>query len=159
MKQAIYPGSFDPITNGHIDILKRARQIFDRVVVAVAVNPDKQPLFSYEKRVRLIQELMQDDPGIEVLYYSGLLVNLVDQTGIKTIIRGLRALTDFEYEFQLAMTNRKLNDKIDTVFLMTDDTYSYLSSTVVKQLARFNGDISQFVPPLIERAIKEEFDE
>lgn len=159
MKQSIYPGSFDPITNGHIDILKRARQIFDKVVVAVAVNPDKQPLFSYEKRVRLIQELMQDDPGIEVLYYSGLLVDLVHKTGIKTIIRGLRALTDFEYEFQLAMTNRKLNDKIDTVFLMTDDTYSYLSSTVVKQLARFNGDISQFVPPIIERAVKEEVDE
>lgn len=159
MKQAIYPGSFDPITNGHIDILKRARQIFDKVIVAVAINPDKKPLFSYEKRVRLIQELMADDPGIEVLYYSGLLVDLVDKTGIKTIIRGLRALTDFEYEFQLAMTNRKLNDKIDTVFLMTDDTYSYLSSTVVKQLARFNGDISQFVPPLIERAVKEEVDE
>jgi pantetheine-phosphate adenylyltransferase len=159
MKQAIYPGSFDPITNGHIDILKRARQVFDKVVVAVAVNPDKKPLFTFEKRVELIKELMKDDPGIEVLYYSGLLVDLVEQTGIKTIIRGLRALTDFEYEFQLAMTNRKLNDKIDTVFLMTDDTYSYLSSTVVKQLARFNGDISQFVPPLIERAIKEEIDE
>ena len=159
MKQAIYPGSFDPITYGHIDIIKRARKLFDKVVIAVAINPDKKPLFTYEKRVELIKELMNDDPKIEVLFYSGLLVNLVDDTGITTIIRGLRALTDFEYEFQLAMTNRKLNDKIDTVFLMTDGSYSYLSSTVVKQLARFQGDISQFVPPLIEAAVKEVVDE
>jgi pantetheine-phosphate adenylyltransferase len=154
MKKAIYPGSFDPITNGHIDIVRRARKMFDEVIIAVAKNPEKKPFFSYDEREKMISQIFSDDPSIKVLKYSGLLVNLAKETGIYTFIRGLRAVTDFDYEFQLAMTNKTLNTKIDTVFLMTDGKYSYLSSNVVRQLAKFNGDISSFVPALVEFEMK-----
>lgn len=154
MKKAIYPGSFDPITNGHIDIIRRARKMFEEVTVAVAKNPDKKPFFSYEEREKMISQIFEDDPKIKVIKYSGLLVDLAKENNIYTFIRGLRAVTDFDYEFQLAMTNKTLNDKIDTVFLMTEGKYSYLSSNVVRQLAKFKGDVSSFVPPLVEFEMK-----
>lgn len=155
MKKAIYPGSFDPITLGHIDIVRRARKVFDEVHIAVAINPEKTPFFSYSERVELIRDLFQDDPGIFVQEFSGLIIKHAEALGIYTVIRGLRAVSDFDYEFQFALTNQKLSDKMETVFLMTDAQYSFLSSRVVRQLARFGGDISQMVPPSIEKAIKE----
>lgn len=155
MRKAIYPGSFDPITNGHIDIVKRARKLFDEVHIAVAINPEKTPFFSYSDRVKQIKELFQKDSGIFVQEFSGLIIKHAENLGIYTVIRGLRAVSDFDYEFQFALTNQKLSDKIETVFLMTDAQHSFLSSRVVRQLSRFGGDISQMVPPTVERAIKE----
>ena len=155
MKKAIYPGSFDPITYGHIDIVRRARKVFDEVHIAVAVNPEKTPFFAYSERVELIRKLFKEDPGIYVQDFSGLIIKHAEDLGIFTIIRGLRAVSDFDYEFQFALTNQKLNDKMETVFLMTDAQHSFLSSRVVRQLSRFGADISQMVPSVVEKAIKE----
>ena len=149
MSTALYPGTFDPITFGHIDIAQRASQIFSRVVAVVAQNPGKSPLFSIEERLDLMQNAFKDMANIEVICYSGLIVNCVKEHNASVIIRGLRALTDFEYEFQMAYTNRKLSTAAETVFLMPSARYTYLNSTMVKQIARLGGDIAQFVPEYV----------
>jgi len=155
MHTAIYPGSFDPITNGHLDVVRRALSLVDRVIVGVIYNPAKAPLFSLEERMNLIRHHFRDEPRVDVDSFSGLLIDFARLKNIYTIIRGLRAVSDFDYEFQMAITNRHLCPELDTVFLMTDVDYSYLSSSLVKQVARFGGDVSSFVPPDIETKLKE----
>lgn len=153
-KFAIYPGSFDPITYGHIDIVRRARQVFDQVYVAVLHNLEKKPLFDNEQRLELIKTVFKDDPGIIVESFQGLLVDYAAQKKCHTLIRGLRALSDFDYEFQISLTNRKLYPEGDTVFFMTDEKHAYLSSSIVKQVAKYKGNVSVFVPPCVEAALK-----
>ncbi len=149
MKSAIYPGSFDPVTFGHIDIIKRAANIFDELTVSVLNNKVKTPLFSVEERVNILKEVTAGMPNVSVNSYEGLLVEYAKQANANVVIRGLRAITDFEYELQLAQTNHKLADNIDTIFLTTSLEYAYLSSSTVKEVASFGGDISKFVPPFI----------
>jgi len=151
---AIYPGSFDPITNGHVDILQRALQIFDRVVVAIANNVRKAPLFTVEERKAHILDAVAGDPRVEVDAFEGLLVDYVERRGSRIVVRGLRALADFEYEFQLAHMNRRLGVDIDTVFLMTSEKDFYVSSSLVKEVAQFGGDVTGLVPPHVEAALK-----
>lgn len=146
MNIAVYPGSFDPITNGHLDIIERASQVFDKVVVGILVNPDKKGLFSIEEREKLISRVVKDMPNVEVRSFSGLLVDFMNKENIKVIIKGLRAMSDFEYEFQMALMNKKLNSDIETLFMMTCAEYSYLSSSSVKQVAMFGGCIKELVP-------------
>jgi pantetheine-phosphate adenylyltransferase len=155
MKKAIYPGSFDPITNGHIDIIKRAQKIFDEVHISVINNPAKKALFSISERIELIKTVFKKEENIFVEGFQGLLVDLAKRKKIYTIIRGLRVVSDFDYEFQLALTNRSLNPDLDTVLLMTDAKYSYLSSSVVKQLAPHKDDLTEFVPCSVLKALKE----
>jgi pantetheine-phosphate adenylyltransferase len=157
MKSAIYPGSFDPVTYGHIDIIRRAADIFDHLTVSVLNNKVKTPLFSVEERVNIIQEVTKDIPNVSVASYEGLLVEYCKQNDAGVIIRGLRAITDFEYELQLAQTNRKLGDDVDTIFLTTSLEYAYLSSSTVKEVASFGGDISKFVPPFIAEKVYEKY--
>ncbi|PIS29980.1 pantetheine-phosphate adenylyltransferase [Candidatus Saganbacteria bacterium CG08_land_8_20_14_0_20_45_16] len=151
MKTAIYPGSFDPITNGHLDIIKRASELFDRVIVAVIKNPSKKSQFSLADRVEMIKKCV---PGVIVESFDGLLVEYARQKGAKTIVRGLRAVSDFDYEFQMALTNRKMAPTIETIFLMTDYRYSYLSSSFVKQIAALGGDVSELVPAPVAKKLK-----
>lgn len=146
MKTAIYPGSFDPATFGHIDIIKRASEIFDKLIVVVLDNRSKSPLFSVDERVNILNGVLKDMPNVEVLSYSGLLVDFAKEHDAKVIVRGLRAVTDFEYELQMAQTNRKLLKEVDTVFLTTALEYAYLSSSSVREVASYGGDISKFVP-------------
>ena len=155
-KEAIYAGSFDPITFGHIDIIKRALNVFDTVYVSVIENIDKQSLFSMKERIDIIQNSLDID-GVVVEGFQGLLVDFARKKEIFTLIRGLRAVSDFEYEFQMSLTNRHQDHRIDTVFLMTDQRYSYLSSSIVRQLAKLGGDISDFVPNYVETKLKEKF--
>jgi pantetheine-phosphate adenylyltransferase len=157
MSTALYPGTFDPITFGHIDIAVRASQIFSRVIAVVAQNLGKNPLFSVEERLDMVRESFRDIPRIEVISYGGLIVNCVREHQATVIIRGLRALTDFEYEFQMAYTNRKLFDAAETVFLMPSARYTYLNSTMVKQIARFSGEIGNFVPEHVRDRLLEKF--
>jgi pantetheine-phosphate adenylyltransferase len=152
-QQAIYPGSFDPVTNGHLDILNRALDVFDSVVVAVADNISKSGLFSPTERIDLLRRVIGDHDRVEIDLFSGLLVDYAQKRGTGTIVRGLRAVADFEYEFQLALMNRKLKPELDTVFLMTDESNFYVSSSLVKEIARFGGDVSQFVPPEVALAL------
>ena len=154
---AIYPGSFDPITFGHIDILERTVALFDRVVIALAVNLDKKPLFSLEERRAMIREAIGHLPNVEVLESEGLMVDFARRQGAIALIRGLRAISDFEFEFQMALMNRKLAPRLNTVFLMPHDNYTYLNSTIVREVARFGGDVSQFVPPGVARRLQEKF--
>jgi pantetheine-phosphate adenylyltransferase len=140
MRIAVYPGSFDPLTNGHLDVLQRAARLFDKVVIAVAKNDAKHPLFTMEERRRLVAEVVADMPNVEADQFDGLLVDYVSNQGATVIVRGLRAISDFEFEFQLALMNRKLNEQVETVFLMPKDTYSFLSSRMVKEIARLGGD-------------------
>ena len=152
MKTAIYPGSFDPVTLGHFDIIKRSSEIFDQVIVGVLCNNAKSPLFSVEERVKMLEEVTKDIPNVEVQSFDGLLVDFMRQNHAKVIVRGLRAITDFEYELQMAQTNRKMNADVDTMFLATSLEYAYLSSTTVKEVAYFDGDIHEFVPePVVEK--------
>jgi pantetheine-phosphate adenylyltransferase len=151
---AIYPGSFDPITNGHIDILKRALLLFDRVIVAVAQNVRKQALFTAEERAAMIRASVGDEPRVEIDAFSGLLVDYAQKRGAGVLIRGLRAIADFEYEFQFAHMNRHLAPTVETVFLMTDDESFYVSSSLVKEVAAMGGDITRIVPPAVVRALK-----
>lgn len=154
MRTAIYPGSFDPLTNGHLDVIERAVKLFDRVVVAVAKNDSKHPLFSLEDRLRLVNETIKHLPNVEAGSFDCLLVDYVKQQNAQAIVRGLRAISDFEFEFQLALMNRKLNEKVETIFMMPKDTYTFLSSRIIKEIARLNGDISAFVPAHVQAALK-----
>ncbi|MCL5267512.1 MAG: pantetheine-phosphate adenylyltransferase [Bacteroidetes bacterium] len=156
-KTAIYPGTFDPVTYGHVDVAKRAAQLFDRVIICVAVNTLKTPLFSGKERVDLIEEAMKDITNIEVEQFEGLLVDYALKKKASAIVRGLRAVSDFEYEFQMALTNRKLCKDIDTVFLMPHEKYTYLNSTIVREIARFGGDVSEFVPPHVKDKLIHKF--
>lgn len=154
MRSVIYPGSFDPITNGHLDVIQRAARLFDRVVVAVANNDNKRPLFSLEERKRLVARSVENIEGIEVDSFSGLLVDYVVSQSANVIVRGLRAVSDFEYEFQLALMNRKLREQVETIFMMPKDTYTFLSSRIVKEICRHGGDVGAFVPPVVEEALR-----
>lgn len=147
MKKAIYPGSFDPVTNGHMDMIERSSRIVDELVVGVLINRQKNPLFSVDERVSMLEEMTCDIPNVTITSFDGLLVDYMEEIGASIIVRGLRAVTDFEYELQIAQTNHKVNPKIDTIFLTTNLEYSYLSSTIVKEFALYGGDISHFVPP------------
>lgn len=151
MKSAIYPGSFDPVTFGHIDVIKRASKIFDNLTVAVLNNTGKTPLFSVDERVKILNDVLQDIPNVKVESFEGLLIDYAKQSGANAIIRGIRAVTDFEYELQMAQTNRELCGEVDTVFLTTALEYAYLSSSTVKEVASFGGDISKFVPELVAK--------
>ncbi len=152
---AVYPGSFDPITNGHLDIIHRAATMFDRLVVAVLRNTEKQCLFSIEDRVTLIRESLQGVPNVEVDAFDGLLVEYVRAKGARHILRGIRALSDFEYEFQMALMNRRLAPEVDTVFLMPREEYTYLSSRLVREVARLGGPVEGLVPAPVARLLKE----
>jgi len=153
MRTVIYPGSFDPLTNGHLDVIQRAAKLFDRVVVAVAKNEGKSPLFALGERVALVKEAVRQLPSVEVDSFAGLLVEYAASHNAQAIIRGLRAVSDFEFEFQLALMNRKLNEKIETIFMMPKDTYTFLSSRIVKEIARLGGDVNAFVPPHVQAAL------
>jgi pantetheine-phosphate adenylyltransferase len=153
MRTVIYPGSFDPLTNGHLDVIQRAAKLFDRVIVAVARNEGKQPLFPLRERLDLVARSVKHLPNVKADSFDGLLVNYVEERSAQAIIRGLRAVSDFEFEFQLALMNRKLNERIETIFMMPKDTYTFLSSRIVKEIARLGGDVSSFVPPRVEKAL------
>ncbi len=155
MKIAVYPGSFDPITNGHMDIIKRASKIYDKVVVGVLNNPNKKSLFSPQERVKMIVDETKDIQNIEVLSFDGLLVEFARKNGASVIVKGLRTVADFEYEFQMALLNKALDTEVETIFMMTDSKYSYISSSMVKELAGFNGNLVGLVSPEIEKKIKE----
>jgi pantetheine-phosphate adenylyltransferase len=148
---AIYPGTFDPITYGHIDVVTRATKVFHKVIILVARNTSKTPMFSDEERVEMVKEVFKKNKQVVVDGFEGLLVQYAQQHSAKVILRGLRALSDFEYEFQMALTNRKLAPDIDTVFLLPDERYTYLNSTIVREVARLGGDVSDFVPPSVRR--------
>lgn len=155
MLRAVYPGSFDPVTYGHLDIIRRSRSLADELIVGVLNNKAKTPLFSVEERVKMLEEMTKNMPGVKVVPFEGLLIDFAKEMSAGIVVRGLRAVTDFEYELQMAQTNNKLSPELETVFLTTSLKYSYLSSTIVKEVAAFGGDISQFVPEMIERRIQE----
>jgi pantetheine-phosphate adenylyltransferase len=154
---AIYPGSFDPVTNGHIDIVQRGKSLFDEIIVAILHNPSKEALFSLEERIFMLKESMKGITGISYDTFGGLLVDYANNRGANAILRGMRAVSDFEYEFQLALMNRKLNKDIQTVFLMTGLRWIFTSSSIIKEAAQFGGDISDMVPPIVNQMIKEKF--
>ena len=157
MVKAVYPGSFDPVTNGHIDIIKRASAQFDEVVVGVLYNSQKTPLFSTEERVNILKEVTRDIPGVKVRSFEGLSVDFVRECDAQVIIRGLRAITDFEYELQMAQTNRIMAPGIDTMFLITSLEHAYLSSTTVREVAKLGGDITKFVPPFVAELMRKKY--
>ncbi len=157
MKVAVYPGTFDPITNGHTDLVHRASKLFDRVVVAVADSGGKAPICGAEERVALAKLVLRGSPGVEVVLFDNLLVDFVQQIGAGIILRGLRAVSDFEYEFQLAGMNRRLAPDIETVFLTPAEQYSYISSSLVREIARLGGDVSEFVHPAVQSALASKF--
>ena len=159
MKIAVYPGSFDPATYGHLDVIKRAAVSFDKVIVGVLHNSAKSPLFSARERVNILEKAVQDIPNVEVKAFEGLSVNFARENHAQVIIRGLRAVTDFEYELQMAQTNHKLEPSVETVFLTTSLEYSYLSSTIVKEVAFYHGDISKFVPDVVRERIREKMNQ
>ena len=154
MRTVIYPGSFDPFTNGHLDVVERAAKLFDRVIVAVAQNTDKQTLFTQAERKRQIVTVLDDLPNVEVTEFKGLLVEFAKAQKAQAIIRGLRAVSDFEFEFQLALMNRKLEEEIETIFMMPREAYTFLSSKLVKEIAQLGGDVSAFVPANVEQALQ-----
>jgi pantetheine-phosphate adenylyltransferase len=154
---AVFPGSFDPITNGHLDIVDRGLAVFDRVRIAILVNAEKKPLFSVEERVAIIRQVYRGHPRVEVDTFSGLLVDYAQRVGASVIIRGLRAISDFEYEFQMALMNRRLNPQIETVFMMPAESYSYVSSRLVKEVFQLGGRVSDLVPPVVERRLQERY--
>lgn len=152
---AIYPGSFDPVTNGHIDIIERAAKKFDKLIVAILNNPSKKSMFTVEERINLLKDVTRHLPNVEIDFFTGLLSDYVVKKNCFNIVRGLRAVSDFEYEMQMAIVNRKLNSKIETFFLVADNKYAFLSSSIVKELALLNGNFSCLVPKVVEEALKE----
>ena len=154
---AVFPGSFDPITNGHLDIVDRGLGVFDRVRMAILMNPEKRPLFSVEERVALIREAYRGNPRVEVDTFSGLLVDYARRVGASVIIRGIRAISDFEYEFQMALMNRRLDPRIETVFMMPAESYSYVSSRLVKEVFQLGGRVTELVPPIVEKRLSEKY--
>jgi pantetheine-phosphate adenylyltransferase len=154
---AVYPGSFDPLTNGHLDILARARRLADRVIVAILDQDQKKPLFSMEERMAMIREIVGGDPSISVSSFTGLLVEFATRSGATIIVRGLRAVSDYEYELQMALMNRRLAPAIETVFLMAKEEYSYVSSRLVKELSRLGGDLTGLVPNLVRQRLADRF--
>ena len=153
MRIALYPGSFDPITTGHVDIIHRALEIFDHVEVGVAVNSGKTPTFSDAERIEMIEETFSEQPRVSAVGFSGLLVNYARDRNINTVVRGLRAVSDFEYEFQLASMNRRLTDEVDFLFLMTSEEHFFVSSSLVREIAANGGDVSHFVPPSVQKRL------
>ena len=153
----IYPGTFDPITYGHLDVLERATRLFDRVTLAIAVNPGKAPLFTLEERLTMLEPCLAKFPNVTARGFDGLLVNFALEIKATAIIRGLRALSDFEFEFNMALMNRHLEPAVETIFVMPNEAYSYCSSHLVKQVARYNGDVSNFVPPNVAAALRTKF--
>jgi pantetheine-phosphate adenylyltransferase len=156
-KTAVYPGSFDPITNGHVDIIERALEFFDKLIVAVAYNPQKMALFAVEERLELIQTALKNDPRITTVSFDGLLVDFVEKQRANVIIRGLRAVSDFEYEFQMTLMNRKLNRNVDTIFLMTGYKWFYTSSKIIKEAASLGGSVRGLVPEVVHQRLKTKF--
>ena len=157
MRRVIYPGTFDPVTFGHIDVIRRAKELFDEIVVTVAINPGKTPLFTVEERLHLLRESLKEFDNIQVDSFDGLVVDHAHEVGATSIIRGLRAVSDFEYEFQMALMNRKLASDIATIFLMPHEKYTYLNSSIVRNLAGLNSDVSDFVPEVVKEALKRKF--
>ena len=157
MRKVIYPGTFDPVTFGHIDLIKRAIELFDAVVVTVAINPGKAPLFSTEERVSMLKESLKEFPNVSVDSFDGLVVEHAKIVGATCILRGLRAVSDFEFEFQMALMNRKLANNIATVFLMPHEKFTYLNSTIIRNLASLKSDVSEFVPPTVAAELKKKF--
>lgn len=151
---AVYPGSFDPVTYGHLDIIRRSAKLYDRLIVAVLNNTSKNPLFTVEERKQLLAEVTQDLPNVEIDSFRDLLVRFMKSRQANVIIRGIRSVTDFEYELQLASTNHLLDNEIDTIFMMTNPKYSYLSSSIVKEIAQFDGEVKELVPPAVERELR-----
>ena len=156
-KTAIYPGTFDPITNGHLSIVNRALTIFEKLIIAILHNPQKEPLFTLEERIDMIKESLNGAPNVEIDTFDGLLVDYAVRKNANVILRGLRALSDFEYEFQMALMNRKLNRDVQSIFLMTDYKWFYISSTIIKEAASLGGDTSGLVPEIVDRKLKEKF--
>ena len=154
MRTAIYPGSFDPLTNGHLDVIQRATKLFNRVVVAVAKSEGKHPLFTLEERLKMVSKTVRHLPNVETDAFEGLLVEYAARRSATAVVRGLRAVSDFEFEFQLALMNRKLDERVETIFMMPKDTYTFLSSGIVKEIARLGGDVSAFVPAHVQAALK-----
>jgi len=157
MRRAIYPGSFDPVTNGHLDVIERARKLFDEVIVAVAHNDEKQPLFSLKERLSLLRETAGKIDDVRIADFNGLLVEFAKAEKAGAVILGLRAVSDFEFEFQMALMNRKLDALVETIFLMPKEEYTYLSSRIVKEIARLGGDVSDFVPACVANALNRRF--
>ncbi len=158
MNSAVYPGTFDPVTNGHIDVIERALKLFDKLYIVVADNPQKAVTFSGKERVDMLKEALKSlDGKIEVEYFNGLLLNFVKKKKSNVIVRGLRAISDFEFEFSRALLSRELEEEIETIFLMTKDDYAFLSSSIVKEIAMFNGSVKGFVPEIVEKKLKEKF--
>jgi len=157
MRRAIYPGSFDPVTNGHVDVVERARKLFDEVIVAVANNDEKQPLFPLPERLDLLQQTVGKMENVRIAQFHGLLVDFAAAQQASAVIRGLRAVSDFEFEFQMALMNRKLESSVETIFLMPKEEYTYLSSRLVKEIARLGGDVSKFVPDIVAKALRKKF--
>ena len=157
MKIAIYPGSFDPITNGHIDVIERAAKVFDKVYVVIGINSKKNSLFTREERFDMVQQSLAHVPAFEVVFHDGLIVDYAVSVGATAIIRGLRSVTDFEYEMQIALMNRKMQPELQTVFLMPHEKYTYLSSSIIREIARYKQNVSEFVPKAVEQKLKEKF--
>jgi pantetheine-phosphate adenylyltransferase len=152
-RSAVYPGTFDPITNGHHDLVRRAASVFERVIVAIASNPNKAPMFPLEKRVDLARRVLGDIPGVEVMGYAGLTVDFARQHGVQVVVRGLRAVSDFEFEFQMALMNKRLNPAIDTVFMMPAEQYTYISSRLIKEVFALGGRVHGLVPDVVEERL------
>ena len=158
MNSAVYPGTFDPVTNGHIDVIERALKLFDKLYIVVADNPQKAPTFSGKDRVEMLKEVLKKhNSRIEVDYFDGLLLNFVKKKKSSVIVRGLRAISDFEFEFSRALLSRELEEDIETIFLMTKDDYAFLSSSIVKEIAMFNGSVKGFVPEIVEKKLREKY--